>query len=136
MSFLGRQLTIFNTQATITVGGSDRGRPFQGQLAGLYYNGLKVLKMAAEANVNIKINGSVRLVGNGSSVAGSARTTTMTPELSSNVLESTTTTTTTTTRKHRSSTVQVGRSTNYVNVFFFTFFQSLSSQGFIKSLSF
>ncbi|XP_032402552.1 neurexin 3a isoform X1 [Xiphophorus hellerii] len=102
----GRQLTIFNTQATITVGGSDRGRPFQGQLAGLYYNGLKVLKMAAEANVNIKINGSVRLVGNGSSVAGSARTTTMTPELSSNVLESTTTTTTTTTRKHRSSTVQ------------------------------
>uniref|UniRef100_A0A3P9P5M8 Neurexin 3a n=1 Tax=Poecilia reticulata TaxID=8081 RepID=A0A3P9P5M8_POERE len=104
----GRQLTIFNTQATITVGGSDRGRPFQGQLAGLYYNGLKVLKMAAEANVNIKINGSVRLVGNGSSVAGSARTTTMTPELSSNVLESTTTTTTTTTRKHRSSTVQHG----------------------------
>ncbi|XP_054894116.1 neurexin 3a isoform X3 [Poeciliopsis prolifica] len=102
----GRQLTIFNTQATITVGGSDRGRPFQGQLAGLYYNGLKVLKMAAEANINIKINGSVRLVGNGSSVAGAARTTTMTPELSSNVLESTTTTTTTTTRKHRSSTVQ------------------------------
>ncbi|KAM7376739.1 hypothetical protein PAMP_006447 [Pampus punctatissimus] len=56
----GRQLTIFNTQATVAIGGSDRGRPFQGQLSGLYYNGLKVLNMAAEGNLNIKINGSVR----------------------------------------------------------------------------
>ncbi|XP_054597958.2 neurexin 3a isoform X11 [Nothobranchius furzeri] len=103
----GRQLTIFNTQATIAVGGSDRGRPFQGQLSGLYYNGLKVLKMAAEANPNIRVNGSVRLVGDVPSVAGSARTTVMPPEMSTTFMETTTMMSTTTTRKHRSSsTVQ------------------------------
>nr|XP_054597958.1 neurexin 3a isoform X14 [Nothobranchius furzeri] len=103
----GRQLTIFNTQATIAVGGSDRGRPFQGQLSGLYYNGLKVLKMAAEANPNIRVNGSVRLVGDVPSVAGSARTTAMPPEMSTTFMETTTMMSTTTTRKHRSSsTVQ------------------------------
>ncbi|XP_078145774.1 neurexin 3a isoform X1 [Centroberyx gerrardi] len=103
----GRQLTIFNTQATVAIGGSDRGRPFQGQLSGLYYNGLKVLNMAAEGNPNIKINGSVRLVGDVPSVAGSARTTAMPPEMSTTFIETTTTMSTTTTRKHRSSsTVQ------------------------------
>uniref|UniRef100_A0A7N6B7W9 Neurexin 3a n=1 Tax=Anabas testudineus TaxID=64144 RepID=A0A7N6B7W9_ANATE len=100
----GRQLTIFNTQATVAIGGSDRGRPFQGQLSGLYYNGLKVLNMAAEGNPNIKINGSVRLVGDVPSVAGSARTTAMAPEMSTNFIETTTMMSTTTTRKHRSST--------------------------------
>ncbi|XP_041828228.1 neurexin 3a isoform X4 [Melanotaenia boesemani] len=105
----GRQLTIFNTQATVAVGGSDRGRPFQGQLSGLYYNGLKVLTMAAEANPNIKINGSVRLVGDVPSVAGSARTTAMPAEMSTTFIETTTMMSTTTTRKHRSSsTVQHG----------------------------
>uniref|UniRef100_A0A667X626 Neurexin 3a n=1 Tax=Myripristis murdjan TaxID=586833 RepID=A0A667X626_9TELE len=103
----GRQLTIFNTQATVAIGGSNRGRPFQGQLSGLYYNGLKVLNMAAEGNPNIKINGSVRLVGDVPSVAGSARTTAMPPEMSTTFIETTTTMSTTTTRKHRSSsTVQ------------------------------
>ncbi|XP_053192279.1 neurexin 3a isoform X2 [Scomber japonicus] len=103
----GRQLTIFNTQATVAIGGSDRGRPFQGQLSGLYYNGLKVLNMAAEGSPNIKINGSVRLVGDVPSVAGSARTTAMPPEMFSTFIETTTMMSTTTTRKHRSSsTVQ------------------------------
>ncbi|XP_049452182.1 neurexin 3a isoform X1 [Epinephelus fuscoguttatus] len=103
----GRQLTIFNTQATVAIGGIDRSRPFQGQLSGLYYNGLKVLSMAAEANLNIKINGSVRLVGDVPSVAGSARTTAMSPEMSATFIETTTMMSTTTTRKHRSSsTVQ------------------------------
>ncbi|XP_070834957.1 neurexin 3a isoform X1 [Chaetodon trifascialis] len=103
----GRQLTIFNTQATVAIGGSDRSRPFQGQLSGLYYNGLKVLNMAAEGSPNIKINGSVRLVGDVPSVAGSARTTAMPPEMSTNFIETTTMMSTTTTRKHRSSsTVQ------------------------------
>uniref|UniRef100_A0A8D0A4I3 Neurexin 3a n=1 Tax=Sander lucioperca TaxID=283035 RepID=A0A8D0A4I3_SANLU len=103
----GRQLTIFNTQATVGIGGSDYGRPFQGQLSGLYYNGLKVLNMAAEGNPNIKINGSVRLVGDVPSVAGSARTTAMSPEMSTTFIETTTMMSTTTTRKHRSSsTVQ------------------------------
>ncbi|XP_041710501.2 neurexin-3a-like isoform X4 [Coregonus clupeaformis] len=99
----GRQLTIFNTQAMVTIGGSDRSRPFQGQLSGLYYNGLKVLNMAAEGNPNIKINGSVRLVGDTPSVAGSARTTAQPPEMSTTFIETTTTMSTTTTRKHRSS---------------------------------
>ncbi|XP_039527170.1 neurexin 3a isoform X8 [Pimephales promelas] len=96
----GRQLTIFNTQATITIGGSDRKRPFQGQLSGLYYNGLKVLNMAAQGNPNIKINGSVRLVGE-IPAAGSARTTAFPPEMSTTFIETTTTMSTTTTRKHR-----------------------------------
>ncbi|XP_012992875.3 neurexin 3a isoform X11 [Esox lucius] len=96
----GRQLTIFNTQATVTIGGSDRSRPYQGQLSGLYYNGLKVLNMAAEGNPNIKINGSVRLVGE---VPGSARTTAQPPEMSTTFIETTTTMSTTTTRKPRSS---------------------------------
>ncbi|XP_060939111.1 neurexin 3a isoform X1 [Limanda limanda] len=103
----GRQLTIFNTQASVAIGGSDHGRPFQGQLSGLYYNGLKVLNMAAEGNPNIKINGSVRLVGDVPSGAGSARTTAMAPEMSTTFIETTTMMSTTTTRKHRSSsTVQ------------------------------
>ncbi|XP_067311817.1 neurexin 3a isoform X10 [Pseudorasbora parva] len=96
----GRQLTIFNTQATIRIGGSDRKRPFQGQLSGLYYNGLKVLNMAAQGNPNIKINGSVRLVGE-IPAAGSARTTALPPEMSTTFIETTTTMSTTTTRKHR-----------------------------------
>ncbi|MBN3319397.1 NRX3A protein, partial [Atractosteus spatula] len=98
----GRQLTIFNTQATITIGGNDRKRPYQGQLSGLYYNGLKVLNMAAENNPNIKINGSVRLVGDVPSVHGSATTTSVPPEMSTTFIETTTTMSTTTTRKHRS----------------------------------
>ncbi|XP_026857305.2 neurexin 3a isoform X16 [Electrophorus electricus] len=97
----GRQLTIFNTQATITIGGADRKRPFQGQLSGLYYNGLKVLNMAAQGNPNIRINGSVRLVGE-VPAAGSARTTALPPEMSTTFIETTTTMSTTTTRKHRS----------------------------------
>nr|XP_032657757.1 neurexin 3 isoform X24 [Chelonoidis abingdonii] len=98
----GRQLTIFNTQAQIAIGGKDRGRPFQGQLSGLYYNGLKVLNMAAENNPNIKINGSVRLVGEVPSILGTTSTTSMPPEMSTTVMETTTTMATTTTRKNRS----------------------------------
>ncbi|XP_041281459.1 neurexin 3 isoform X7 [Pyrgilauda ruficollis] len=98
----GRQLTIFNTQAQIAIGGKDRGRLFQGQLSGLYYNGLKVLNMAAENNPNIKINGSVRLVGEVPSILGTTPTTSVPPEMSTTVMETTTTMATTTTRKNRS----------------------------------
>ncbi|XP_051529639.1 neurexin-1a isoform X9 [Myxocyprinus asiaticus] len=60
----GRQLTIFNSQTTIKIGGWEKGsRPFQGQLSGLYYNGLKVLNMAAEGDPNVRVEGSARLVG-------------------------------------------------------------------------
>ncbi|XP_054682947.1 neurexin 3 isoform X9 [Grus americana] len=98
----GRQLTIFNTQAQIAIGGKDRGRLFQGQLSGLYYNGLKVLNMAAENNPNIRINGSVRLVGEVPSILGTTPTTSVPPEMSTTVMETTTTMATTTTRKNRS----------------------------------
>uniref|UniRef100_A0A8C3BX97 Laminin G domain-containing protein n=1 Tax=Cairina moschata TaxID=8855 RepID=A0A8C3BX97_CAIMO len=98
----GRQLTIFNTQAQIAIGGKDRGRLFQGQLSGLYYNGLKVLNMAAENNPNVKINGSVRLVGEVPSILGTTPTTSVPPEMSTTVMETTTTMATTTTRKNRS----------------------------------
>lgn len=107
----GRQLTIFNTQATINIGGFDRKRPYQGQLSGLYYNGLKVLNMAAESHANIKVNGSVRLVGDVPSSRGGARTTTsVPPEMSTTFIETTTTLSTTTTRKQRSPpTIQVSK---------------------------
>ncbi|KAM3919491.1 neurexin 3 isoform 15-T17 [Leptodactylus fuscus] len=99
----GRPLTIFNTQAQIAIGGKDRGRPFQGQLSGIYYNGLKVLNMAAEHNSHINISGSVRLVGEVPSILGTTPTTSMPPELSTTIMETTTTLATTTTRKNRSS---------------------------------
>ncbi|XP_055144584.1 neurexin 3 isoform X18 [Symphalangus syndactylus] len=100
----GRQLTIFNTQAQIAIGGKDKGRLFQGQLSGLYYDGLKVLNMAAENNPNIKINGSVRLVGEVPSILGTTQTTSMPPEMSTTVMETTTTMATTTTRKGKEKT--------------------------------
>ncbi|XP_075048198.1 neurexin 3 isoform X7 [Mixophyes fleayi] len=99
----GRPLTIFNTQAQIAIGGKDRGRPFQGQLSGIYYNGLKVLNMAAEHNPHVNISGSVRLVGEVPSILGTTPTTSMPPELSTTIMETTTTLATTTTRKNRSS---------------------------------
>ncbi|ETE71723.1 Neurexin-3-beta, partial [Ophiophagus hannah] len=58
--------------------------------------------MAAENNPNIKINGSVRLVGEVPSILGTAPTTSMPPEMSTTVMETTTTMATTTTRKNRS----------------------------------
>ncbi|XP_070975451.1 neurexin-1a-like isoform X12 [Oncorhynchus clarkii lewisi] len=59
----GRQLTIFNSQTTVTVGRGKEAGQFQGQMAGLYYNGLKILNMAAEGHAHIRLEGSTRLVG-------------------------------------------------------------------------
>ncbi|XP_028332516.1 neurexin 1a isoform X4 [Gouania willdenowi] len=60
----GRQLTIFNSQTTVRVGGGvPGGAMFQGQLSGLYYNGLRILNMAAEGHPHIRVEGSARLVG-------------------------------------------------------------------------
>uniref|UniRef100_A0A8B9JAP9 Neurexin 3b n=1 Tax=Astyanax mexicanus TaxID=7994 RepID=A0A8B9JAP9_ASTMX len=98
-----RQLTIFNTQATVSIGGNDRKFPYQGQMSGLYYNGLKLLNMAAEGHANIRVNGSVRLVGDMPTSRSPSRTTTsMPPEMSTTFIETTTTLSTTTTRKQRS----------------------------------
>ncbi|KAM4729777.1 neurexin-1a isoform 23-T24 [Anableps anableps] len=91
----GRQLTIFNSQTTIQIGGweRDRTRSFQGQLSGLYYNGLKVFNMAAEGDPNIKIQGSVRLVGESpSSITPQSSTTANRSETSTSIMEITTTT--------------------------------------------
>ncbi|XP_047459975.1 neurexin-1a isoform X17 [Mugil cephalus] len=91
----GRQLTIFNSQTTIQIGGweRDRSRSFQGQLSGLYYNGLKVFNMAAEGDPNIKIQGSVRLVGESpSSITPQSSTTANRSETSTSIMEITTTT--------------------------------------------
>ncbi|XP_073727304.1 neurexin-2-beta isoform X14 [Misgurnus anguillicaudatus] len=102
---LGRQLTIFNSQAAIKVGGQDKGRPFQGQISGLYYNGLQVLKLAAEGDPNVQVSGNLRLVGDAPSVL-STETTSATPpaaaDMSTTIMETTTTMATTTTRRQRS----------------------------------
>ncbi|XP_048126648.1 neurexin-1a-beta-like isoform X29 [Alosa alosa] len=92
----GRQLTIFNSQTTIQIGGleKDRTRSFQGQLSGLYYNGLKVFNMAVEGDPNIQIEGSVRLVGEApsSSITPQSSATANRSETSTSIMEITTTT--------------------------------------------
>lgn len=92
----GRQLTIFNSQTTIQIGGweRDRSRSFQGQLSGLYYNGLKVFNMAVEGDPNIRIQGSVRLVGDApsSSITPQSSATANRSETSTSIMEITTTT--------------------------------------------
>lgn len=100
----GRQLTIFNSQAFIKIGGSgEKGRHFQGQISGLYYNGLQVLKLAAEGDPNVQTQGNLRLVGDVPSVL-TTDTTSTTPlaDMSTTIMETTTTMATTTTRKQRS----------------------------------
>ncbi|KAM9364561.1 neurexin-1a-like isoform 17-T17 [Pholidichthys leucotaenia] len=103
----GRQLTIFNSQTTIQIGGweRDRSRSFQGQLSGLYYNGLKVFNMAAEGDPNIRIQGSVRLVGESpSSITPQSSTTANRSETSTSIMEITTTTTTAASRRVKQTT--------------------------------
>nr|XP_046267154.1 neurexin-2-beta-like isoform X4 [Scatophagus argus] len=101
----GRQLTIFNSQAAIKIGGHDRGRPFQGQISGLYYNGLQVLKLAAENDPSVQVEGNLRLVGDSLSVL-TTDATSATPlavsDMSTTIMETTTTMATTTTRRQRS----------------------------------
>ncbi|KAL2078894.1 hypothetical protein ACEWY4_024638 [Coilia grayii] len=103
----GRQLTIFNSQAFIKIGGGEKGRHFQGQISGLYYNGLQVLKLAAEANPNVQAQGNLRLVGDAPSVL-TTDTTATTPlaDMSTTIMETTTTMATTTTRRQRSPTMR------------------------------
>ncbi|XP_061525447.1 neurexin-1-beta-like isoform X12 [Phycodurus eques] len=103
----GRQLTIFNSQAFIKIGGGEKGRHFQGQISGLYYNGLQVLKLAAEGDPNVQMQGSLRLVGDVPSVlATDATSTTPLADMSTTIMETTTTMATTTTRKQRSPTIR------------------------------
>ncbi|XP_067319199.1 neurexin-1 isoform X36 [Anolis sagrei] len=114
----GRQLTIFNSQATIKIGGKERGHPFQGQLSGLYYNGLKVLNMAAESDANIVIEGNVRLVGEvPSSMTTESTATAMQSEMSTSVMETTTTLATSTARRGKPPTKEpIGQTTDDILV--------------------
>ncbi|XP_064271271.1 neurexin-1 isoform X19 [Passer domesticus] len=114
----GRQLTIFNSQATIKIGGKERGHPFQGQLSGLYYNGLKVLNMAAENDGNIMIEGNVRLVGEvPSSMTTESTATAMQSEMSTSVMETTTTLATSTARRGKAPTKEpIGQTTDDILV--------------------
>jgi len=102
---LGRQLTIFNSQAAVKIGGHDKDRPFQGQISGLYYNGLQVLKLAAENDPSVQVEGNLRLVGDSLSVL-TTDSTSATPlavsDMSTTIMETTTTMATTTTRRQRS----------------------------------
>uniref|UniRef100_A0A6Q2ZCW3 Neurexin 2 n=1 Tax=Esox lucius TaxID=8010 RepID=A0A6Q2ZCW3_ESOLU len=111
----GRQLTIFNSQAAIKIGGQDKGRPFQGQISGLYYNGLQVLKLAAESDPSVQAEGNLRLVGDSLSVLVT-ETTSTTPlaasDMSTTIMETTTTMATTTTRRQRSPSMRESISQN------------------------
>ncbi len=65
-----RQLTVFNSQSQIQIGGKWNpslrrvDRPFVGVMAGLVYNGLRPLDLAADADVRTKIQGDVGLLEN------------------------------------------------------------------------
>uniref|UniRef100_A0A8U7NQC6 Uncharacterized protein n=1 Tax=Corvus moneduloides TaxID=1196302 RepID=A0A8U7NQC6_CORMO len=102
----GRQLTIFNSQARVRVGGRDRGRPFQGQLSGLYYNGLKLLALAAEGHPRVRLEGDLRLVGDPPPPPAPPGATPAPPDMATTIMETTTTMATTTTRRGRSPTLR------------------------------
>lgn len=118
----GRQLTIFNSQAAIKIGGHDKGRPFQGQISGLYYNGLQVLKLAAENDPSVQVEGNLRLVGDSLSVL-TTDTTSATPlavsDMSTTIMETTTTMATTTTRRQRSPSLResISKVREYIGIF-------------------
>jgi hypothetical protein len=64
------KMTVFNDQAYVQVGGHWNEnlrrveRPFRGILAGVVYNGLRPLDLAASKDPTAKLEGDVRLVNN------------------------------------------------------------------------
>ncbi|TRY78868.1 hypothetical protein TCAL_10650 [Tigriopus californicus] len=64
----GRQLSVFNGQSQIQLGGkwnptlSRVERPFRGVMAGLVYNGLRPLDLASKGDGRTKVQGDVRLL--------------------------------------------------------------------------
>lgn len=70
--FTGHQLTVFNSQSTIQVGGRwnrSKGRverPFLGVIAGLVINGAKILELAAAKDGKVTTRGDVQLLPAGS----------------------------------------------------------------------
>lgn len=67
---IGRQLTVFNSQSQIEIGGvwnpemSRLEKPLTGVIAGLVYNGLRPLDAAADKDKRAKVQGDVRLLSN------------------------------------------------------------------------
>jgi len=65
---IGHQLTVFNSQSTIQVGGRwnrSKGRverPFLGVIAGLVVNGAKVLELTAAKDGRVTTRGDVQLM--------------------------------------------------------------------------
>lgn len=68
----GHQLTVFNSQSTIQVGGRwnrSKGRverPFLGVIAGLVVNGARILELAAAKDGKVATRGDVQLLPAGS----------------------------------------------------------------------
>jgi len=72
ISRTGHQLTVFNSQSTIQVGGRwnrSKGRverPFLGVIAGLVVNGARILELAAAKDGKVVTRGDVQLLTAGS----------------------------------------------------------------------
>lgn len=68
----GHQLTVFNSQSTIQVGGRwnrSKGRverPFLGVIAGLVVNGARILELATAKDSKVTTRGDVQLLPAGS----------------------------------------------------------------------
>lgn len=68
----GHQLTVFNSQSTIQVGGRwnrSKGRverPFLGVIAGLVVNGARILELAAAKDGKVAARGDAQLLPAGS----------------------------------------------------------------------
>ena len=63
-------MTVFNDQAFIHIGGQYNenlrrvDRPFRGVLAGVTFNGLRPLDLAASSDAKVEINGDARKLNN------------------------------------------------------------------------
>lgn len=74
LKFAGHQLTVFNQQSTIQVGGRWNGskgrieRPFLGIISGLVVNGARILELAAAKDGRITTRSDVQLLPVGSLV--------------------------------------------------------------------
>ncbi|XP_049829259.1 neurexin-1 isoform X6 [Schistocerca gregaria] len=67
----GHQLTVFNSQSKVQVGGKWNNytkrieRPFSGVMAGIVFNGLRILDLAAEGDVRTTLRGDMRQLTGG-----------------------------------------------------------------------
>ena len=70
LQLAGRQMAVFNSQSQIQIGGRWNPtlrrveRHFEGIIAGVVYNGLRPMDLAANADPKTKVQGQVRLLEN------------------------------------------------------------------------